>query len=62
VRRRGDGSEAVFPHFVLDRGKPGTVVVDDEGRRFVNETVSYHEFCERMLTRAATGGAAGSRG
>ena len=49
VRRRRDGSTAVFPHFVLDRAKPGTVVVDAQGRRFVNESTSYHRFGERML-------------
>ena len=44
VRRRPDGSNAVFPHFLMDRGKPGTVVVNAQGRRFVNETTSYHLF------------------
>jgi hypothetical protein len=49
IRRRRDGSQAVFPHFVLDRGKPGTMVVDRNGRRFVNEAVSYHQFALEML-------------
>ena len=49
IRLRRDGSSAVFPHFVLDRGKPGTLVVDGNGRRFVNEAVSYHEFALEML-------------
>ena len=48
VRRRADGSSAVFPHFLLDRGKPGTVTVNGQGRRFVNEAVSYHPFVEAM--------------
>jgi succinate dehydrogenase/fumarate reductase flavoprotein subunit len=48
VRRRADGSEAVFPHFVLDRGKPGTVAVNAAGRRFVNEATSYHLFARAM--------------
>ena len=39
----------MFPHFVLDRGKPGTVVVDGTGRRFVNEAISYHQFALAML-------------
>lgn len=51
IRRRADGSSAVFPHFVLDRGKPGTLVVDSSGRRFVNEAVSYHQFALEMLAR-----------
>jgi succinate dehydrogenase/fumarate reductase flavoprotein subunit len=50
-RRRLDGSQAVFPHFVLDRGKPGTLVVDSHGRRFVNEAISYHQFALEMLAR-----------
>jgi len=49
IRRRRDGSQAVFPHFVLDRGKPGTMVVDRNGRRFVNEAISYHQFALEML-------------
>ena len=49
IRRRRDGSQAVFPHFVLDRGKPGTLVVDGNGRRFVNEAISYHQFALEML-------------
>ncbi|WP_138472802.1 FAD-dependent oxidoreductase [Poseidonocella sp. HB161398] len=49
TRTRADGTLAVFPHFVLDRSKPGTVCVDLEGRRFVNETRSYHAFGKAML-------------
>jgi succinate dehydrogenase/fumarate reductase flavoprotein subunit len=44
VRRRSDGTTAVFPHFLMDRGKPGMVVVDKDGRRFLNENTSYHLF------------------
>lgn len=55
VRRRRDGSTAVFPHFVLDRAKPGTLVVDPAGRRFVNESCSYHLFGERMLELGLAG-------
>jgi hypothetical protein len=51
IRRPADGSSAVFPHFVLDRGKPGTVVVDSNGRRFVNESISYHQFALEMLAQ-----------
>ena len=49
VRKRDDGSTAVFPHFVLDRSKPGAVCVDQTGRRFVNEAVSYHRFARAMF-------------
>ena len=44
LRNRRDGSTAVFPHFVFDRAKPGTITVDGEGRRFLNESTSYHLF------------------
>jgi succinate dehydrogenase/fumarate reductase flavoprotein subunit len=54
IRRRADGSNAVFPHFVLDRGKPGTLVVDGNGRRFVNEAISYHQFALEMLANPDT--------
>ena len=54
TRRRPDGSTAVFPHFVLDRGKPGTVCVNQLGQRFVNESVSYHEFAQAMMAANAT--------
>lgn len=49
VRQRADGSRAVFPHFVLDRAKPGTVVVNQAGERFVNESTSYHRFGRAMF-------------
>jgi succinate dehydrogenase/fumarate reductase flavoprotein subunit len=53
VRRRKDGSLAVFPHFVLDRSKPGTVAVNKAGLRFVNESTSYHQFVEAMYASHA---------
>jgi len=54
VRRRPDGSTAVFPHFVMDRSKPGTVCVDQSGRRFTNESSSYHLFARAMFERDRT--------
>lgn len=44
LRTRADGSHAVFPHFVLDRGKPGMIVVNRQGHRFLNEASSYQVF------------------
>jgi succinate dehydrogenase/fumarate reductase flavoprotein subunit len=44
VRRRRDGSQAVYPHILLDRAKPGLIAVNAAGRRFVNEADSYHDF------------------
>jgi succinate dehydrogenase/fumarate reductase flavoprotein subunit len=45
---RSDGSTLPFPHF-FDRGKPGYIAVDPNGRRFVNEAVSYHDFVPAMV-------------
>src|SRR5205807_10275804 len=53
LRRRRDGSMAVFPHLVLDRGKPGAIAVDPRGRRFVSEAIDYHRFAAAMLTALA---------
>ncbi|MEX3856071.1 FAD-dependent oxidoreductase [Paraburkholderia sp. BR10923] len=44
IRQRADGTTAVFPHFIMDRGKPGMIVVNQQGRRFLNENTSYHLF------------------
>ncbi|MDE2364983.1 MAG: FAD-dependent oxidoreductase [Hyphomicrobiales bacterium] len=49
VRRRKDGTTAVFPHFVMDRSKPGTVCVNRAGERFTNESSSYHLFGRAMF-------------
>ena len=46
---RPDGSIAVFPHFVLDRGKPGAIAIDPNGKRFVNEATTYHLFGKALL-------------
>jgi len=51
-KQRQDGSWAVFPHFVFDRSKPHTICVDQNAKRFVNESRSYHEFA---LAQHATG-------
>lgn len=52
IARRRDGSTAVYPHIVLDRGKPGSLAVNQHGERFVNEAVSYHEFVRGMYRAA----------
>jgi 3-oxosteroid 1-dehydrogenase len=41
--------EINFPHILLDRAKPGLIAVNNDGRRFVNESASYHDFVEAML-------------
>lgn len=43
-----DGSTLPFPHF-YDRGKPGYIAVDVDGRRFTNESASYHDFVPAMV-------------
>lgn len=45
----GDGTHRVFPHFALDRGKPGVLIVDANGRRFVSESAPYHVVGEAMI-------------
>ena len=43
-----DGSTLPFPHF-YERGKPGYIAVDPTGRRFSNESASYHDFVPAMV-------------
>jgi succinate dehydrogenase/fumarate reductase flavoprotein subunit len=57
IRSRSDGTQAVFPHFVMDRGKPGMLSVDHSGQRFVNESTSYHLFGLAMQARQREVGA-----
>lgn len=44
-----DGTRAIWPHILLDRAKPGLIAVGRDGRRFVNEAGSYHDFCLGMI-------------
>ena len=53
IRQRADGSTAAFPHFVMDRGKPGMLTVDQTGQRYLNESSSYHVFGIRMQAHHA---------
>jgi glycine/D-amino acid oxidase-like deaminating enzyme len=46
---RPDGELAVYPHIALDRAKPGSIIVDQTGKRFANEALSYHDFCSAMF-------------
>lgn len=43
-----DGSTLPFPHF-YERGKPGYIAVDAGGKRFTNESASYHDFVPAMI-------------
>ncbi len=47
------GRETVFPYGHMDRGKPGAIIVDQGGRRFVNEADSYHHVVLAMFERKA---------
>jgi hypothetical protein len=47
--------DTVYPHILLDRAKPGLIAVNRDGRRFVNESDSYHDFAEAMLRTHAAG-------
>jgi succinate dehydrogenase/fumarate reductase flavoprotein subunit len=49
VFRREDQSLGVYPHTVTDRAKPGLIAVNQLGKRFVNEAVSYHEFVKAQV-------------
>lgn len=48
--RHANGERERFPHLVTDRAKPGVIAVDPGGRRFVNESNSYHHFVQSMLS------------
>lgn len=47
-----DGSTIPFPHFI-DRGKAGYIAVNRNGRRFISEAVSYHDFVPAMIEACA---------
>lgn len=40
-----DGSVSIVPYGWLDRGRPGIIAIGPNGRRFVNESNSYHDIC-----------------
>ena len=48
----GDGEVGVFPH-LLDRYKPGVIGVLQNGRRFTNESNSYHDVGVAMIEACA---------
>lgn len=49
-----DGSFGVYPHS-YERGKPGAILVGPDGRRFVNESNSYHDVVQAMIESRAPG-------
>ncbi|GAA1130752.1 hypothetical protein GCM10009670_24740 [Citricoccus alkalitolerans] len=53
IGTRADGSTVVFPH-IWDRAKPGLIAVNSAGRRFVDESHSYHRFVRAMYASHRT--------
>ena len=47
------GQQLMFPHLV-ERAKPGVIAVLPNGKRFVNEADSYHDFIAALLATRAT--------
>lgn len=50
-----DGETAMWPHIILDRAKPGLLAVLPDGKRFVNESNSYHDFSTAQIARSENG-------
>lgn len=50
--QRTASTKVVVPHF-SDRSKPGMIIIDASGRRFVNEGLSYHDFVLRLIDRCS---------
>ncbi|KAJ6017884.1 fumarate reductase/succinate dehydrogenase flavo-protein [Penicillium sp. IBT 35674x] len=48
---RPDGTVWRYPHFALDRAKPGSIIVGPDGKRFANESEPYQEFVGKMHER-----------
>lgn len=48
------GLQLVFPHLV-ERAKPGFIAVLPDGKRFVNEADSYHDFIAALLAATPAG-------
>lgn len=53
----GQGGSMVFPH-LIDRQKPGFIAVTRRGKRFVNESGSYHEFVRGLISACENDGEA----
>lgn len=49
---RSGAAPSLFPH-LLDRYKPGVIAVLRNGRRFTNESDSYHDVCKAAIAAAA---------
>lgn len=54
---RRDGSTGSFPH-LMERAKPGFLIVRRDGRRFANEADSYHDLMNALFAATPPGEAA----
>jgi len=54
IMRNNDGSTAKYPHIFIDRAMPGSIVVTQAGKRFVNEAGSYQTFVNTMHEQGLT--------
>lgn len=54
--RNADGTVRPFPHLFLDRAKPGVIAVGHDGRRFVSEAASYHDFVQGLINKLLADG------
>jgi succinate dehydrogenase/fumarate reductase flavoprotein subunit len=52
-RRAVAGGDEIYPHFFLDRAKPGVLAINKQGKRFVNESTSYDAFGRAMYRAGA---------
>lgn len=51
-----DGTKETILYGYLDRGRPGVIAIDASGKRFVNESNSYHDIGEAMFRNGASQG------
>lgn len=48
VLKNADGTQTAYPHIFLDRSRPGSIIVDGSGKRFVNEATHYQALVSRI--------------
>ncbi len=51
---RADGAVGRFPH-LIERAKPGLIMVRADGRRFANEANSYHDLMQALFAATPAG-------
>jgi succinate dehydrogenase/fumarate reductase flavoprotein subunit len=51
---RADGAVGRFPH-LIERAKPGLIMVRADGRRFANEANSYHDLMQALFAATPSG-------